>query len=240
MNTILIEKKRKTKIVAHRGLSGIERENTLPAFVAAGNRSYFGIECDVHVTRDGKYIVYHDDGAGRLCARDLPLEGSTAEQLRALPMLETGSDAYTDSLKMPYLSEYLAACRRYEKTAVVELKNAMAPEHIGGIVRVCEETYDLKRVIFISFCFENLMEVRRLKAEQTVQFLCGEYSEALLARLQEHRFDLDIYYKALTRQNVSDLRAAGVRVNCWTCDDRADAERLISWGVDYITTNILE
>ena len=43
MNTTYIPAKGKTLMVAHRGLSGIERENTLPAFVAAANRSYFGI-----------------------------------------------------------------------------------------------------------------------------------------------------------------------------------------------------
>lgn len=43
---------RTAKMIAHRGLSGIEKENTNAAFIAAGNRSYFGIETDVHKTVD--------------------------------------------------------------------------------------------------------------------------------------------------------------------------------------------
>ena len=43
-------------MVAHRGVSKLERENTMPAFVAAGNRSYYGIETDIHITRDGRFI----------------------------------------------------------------------------------------------------------------------------------------------------------------------------------------
>ena len=43
MDTTKIEKK-ETLVIAHRGLSGIEPENTNAAFVAAGNRSYFGID----------------------------------------------------------------------------------------------------------------------------------------------------------------------------------------------------
>ena len=240
MKPIFIEDKRNTQIVAHRGLSGIERENTLPAFVAAGNRSCFGIECDVHVTKDGQYLVYHDDTTGRLCEKDIPLEASTAEQLRGLRIKDAQSDEFTDSLKMPALSEYLAVCARYEKTAVVELKNPMSAGHIAKIVEICGNVYDLRRVVFISFCFENLVEVRKIKPRQTVQFLCGEYTDDLLPRLKEHGFGLDIYYKSLTKERVSDLHKAGIRVNCWTCDDRAEAEELLSWGVDYITTNILE
>ena len=43
MNTIKLNKGN-VRVVAHRGLSGIERENTNAAFVAAANRSYYGIE----------------------------------------------------------------------------------------------------------------------------------------------------------------------------------------------------
>ena len=63
MDVIRIDSKQ-TKMVAHRGLSGLERENTCAAFVAAGNRSYFGIETDVHTTRDGKFVIIHDDRSG--------------------------------------------------------------------------------------------------------------------------------------------------------------------------------
>ena len=45
-----------TKMIAHRGLSGMETENTSAAFEAACECSYYGIETDVHVTKDGKYI----------------------------------------------------------------------------------------------------------------------------------------------------------------------------------------
>lgn len=240
MDTVFLQEKGHTRMIAHRGLSGIERENTLPAFVAAGNRSYFGLECDVHVTRDGKYLVHHDDSTGRVCERDLSLENSTAEALRALRVREAGKERFTDSLKLPFLTEYLAVCARYGKTAVIELKNPMAAEHIGAIVSICEQEYDPDRVIFISFCFENLVEVRKFRPRQAVQFLCCEYGAELLARLKEHGFDLDIAYQALTEENIFELHAAGILVNCWTCDDLRDAERLIAWGADFITTNILE
>ena len=53
MNTIKLEKGN-SLLVAHRDLSGIECENTNASFVAAGNRSYYGIECDIYKTAGGK------------------------------------------------------------------------------------------------------------------------------------------------------------------------------------------
>ena len=56
MNTICI-RSGNTRMIAHRGVSKLEAQNTASAFVAAGNRSYFGIETDVYHTRDGQYVL---------------------------------------------------------------------------------------------------------------------------------------------------------------------------------------
>ncbi len=58
---IIISHPNKAQMIAHRGLSGIETENTAAAFVAAGQHPYFGIETDVHRTRDGQFVIIHDD-----------------------------------------------------------------------------------------------------------------------------------------------------------------------------------
>ena len=87
MNTIPFEKKEKVKMIAHRGVSGLEFENTCAAFVAAGNRSYYGIETDIHRTKDGQYIVYHDDNLVRLLGDERVVEEMTFEELRKLRLM---------------------------------------------------------------------------------------------------------------------------------------------------------
>ena len=95
-------------------------------------------------------------------------------------------------------------------------------------------------VTFIAFNIENLIKVRALYPEQPCQFLTGDVSDATLARLAELKMDLDVHYPALTKERVDAFHAAGIKINCWTVDNVADAERLAEWGVDQITTNILE
>ena len=85
MDTIRIPRS-EVKLVAHRGLSGIETENTCAAFIAAGNRDYYGIETDTHRTADGAYVVIHDDRTGRVAFEDIPVEASTLEQLQAVAL----------------------------------------------------------------------------------------------------------------------------------------------------------
>ena len=44
----------------------------------------------------------------------------------------------------------------------------------------------------------------------------------------------------LKKEKIKELRENDIIINCWTCDDRQKAEELIGFGVDFITTNILE
>ena len=82
METLKLEK-RNTLMIAHRGLSGFERENTLAAFVAAGNHSYLGCECDIHPTIDKKYVVIHDSNTERVSGVTKIVEESTYEEIKA-------------------------------------------------------------------------------------------------------------------------------------------------------------
>ena len=242
MDTIRLENKKNTKMIAHRGLSGIETENSYAAFVAAGNRDYYGVETDVHVTADGRYAVFHDDSTGRICGKNLPLEGSDFADLRALEMREAGTEKFSSVQKIPELPEYLRVMRRYQKTGVVELKNAMAEKDIAGIAEACAREYDLEKIIFISFCYENLAALRKLLPRQKLQYLVGDEREedALLEDLRRFSLDLDIAYPLVTQRLLERMHGANIAVNCWTCDDAAAARRLIDWGVDMITTNILQ
>ena len=240
MDTVRLRNKGAVKLIAHRGLSGIELENTLAAFVAAGNRSYFGIETDVHATKDGRFVIFHDDTSGRVAHKDIRMEESSFEEIRSLWLQERGADGYTDMQKPLSLEEYLRIVKRYEKTAVIELKNRMQREQVFAIADICAAEYDLSRVVFISFCYENLLFVREKLPAQAAQFLSGGISDELIGRLKRDGFGLDVEYGALGKAWVDKLHENGIEVNCWTCDDPAAAEKLAGWGVDMITTDILE
>ena len=239
MNTIRIDSG-KTLMVAHRGVSGIEKENTCSAFVAAGNRSYYGIETDVHRTRDGRFVCIHDDTTGRVAIDNLRVEESTFDTLRSLVLADTDGVKGRSDLRIPTLQEYVRVCKKYGKVGVLELKNTFEPADIQKIIDIIRAEDYLSGIIFISFSLENMIHVRALLPQQPCQFLISTFPDDLIDTLVKYSLDLDIYYKALTEENLAALREKGIRVNVWTVDKPEDAARLIGWGVDYITSNILE
>ena len=240
MDTIKVNKGT-VKMVAHRGASGLELENTNTAFVVAGNRTYYGIETDVHVTKDEQIAVFHDDNLKRVAGVDLVVEESTLAELQSVPLFDGKVPGqFRTDLRIPILAEYISICKKYDKKAVLELKNQMEPKHITQIVNIIKEQDYLESVIFISFSWENCVELRKQLPEQKIQFLISTFPDDLIERLINAKLDLDIHYKALTAENVMALHEAGIEVNCWTVDQPEDAEKLIAYGVDYITSNILE
>lgn len=230
------------KMVAHRGVSGLECENTCAAFVAAGNRSYYGIETDVHVTADGKFAVIHDDNTEKVSGVNMSVEGSTWEQLCTVQLYSGGRvPSYTRrDLVIPALADYIRICKRYGKIAVLEVKNRMATEVLRRLVDEVRELEYLEYTLFISFSWENMVDLRQMLPNQKMQFLITNWEDDLPERLRQHRLDLDIYHGSLTRERIELLHDLGIEVNCWTCDDADRAEELIGWGIDYITSNILE
>lgn len=239
MNTLKI-KKGSTKIIAHRGASSLETENTVAAFIAAGNRSYFGIETDVHRTKDGKYVVIHDDTTKRISGIDLSVEDTDFETLCALTLFDIDEKTKRKDLYIPTLQEYISVCKKYEKTAVLELKNSFKSEDIAEIVKIIEELKYLENVIFISFHFENLNAVRKIKPKQQIQFLTSEFNDGILEQLIKYNCDLDIRYTSITKDIVKKLHKNNLKINCWTCDKVSKAQKFVKMGVDFITTNCLE
>lgn len=239
MDTIKIDKKN-TLMVAHRGASGLEKENTMAAFIAAGNRSYYGVETDVHRTLDGKYVIIHDDTTARVCIDDMTVEKTTFECLRGLQILDVDGTRGRIDLRIPTLEEYINICKKYEKICVLELKGPFAKQDILEIVALIEKAEYLDQVIFISFHMQNLVYLKEDYPNAQAQFLTSKYTEALIEQLLKYNLDLDIHYPQLTQERIATLHANGIKVNCWTVDDPLVGQNLVDWGVDFITSNILE
>ena len=239
MDTVKINK-HQAKMIAHRGLSGLERENTNVAFVAAGQRTHFGIETDVYRTVDGPYVLHHDYSTARGAIADLKIPESTFETLRAIKLLDKDGVTKRNDLRIPTLEEYIRTCKRYDKVGVLEFKTVYKPEHIAEMVDIIRREDYLDGIIFISFALDNLIHLREILPGHPCQFLTGEWNDALIPTLVEHKMDLDIYWEQLTEERIALCHQNGIVVNAWTVDDPGAGEKLAAWGIDYITSNILE
>ncbi len=226
-----------TRMIAHRGAAKVWVENSLPAFENSSKLSYWGIETDIHCTSDGQFILTHDDNTFRVTGKDYFVEATDFATLREVKLLGIkGEDS-----RMPTLEEYVAICKSNHKICVLELKNYMPENEIKKIVSCIQKLGYLKSVVFISFIHSNLLTLQALLPNQPMQFLISQnYLEEKMELVRKHPMDIDVDYRAVTKELVDEIHALGCRINCWTVNDPNKAAELIALGVDFITTDILE
>jgi glycerophosphoryl diester phosphodiesterase len=228
--------------MAHRGgarhpdLHGLE--NTLHAFRHAADLGYQYLETDVHVTRDGHLVAFHDTALDRMTGRSGELAAVLAEELAEARV--GGAHA------VPAMAELLEELPRSRFN--IDLK---APGAVRPLVDLIERTGAHERVCVGSFSARDLQEFRRLTRgrvatsaapREVAWFLAASWPR--VTRLVRRRpFGvLQIPHRharvpLVTRSAVRRAHAAGVQVHVWTVDEPAEMEHLLDLGVDGLITD---
>ncbi|MFM8648838.1 MAG: glycerophosphodiester phosphodiesterase [Actinomycetota bacterium] len=218
-----------TAVIAHRGASKAERENTVEAFRRAVEMRTDGIELDVRRTRDGVLVVHHNP--------DLA-DGRVIAQL----------DHIDVPTHVPILDDALDACR--PAWVNVEIKNDPTEPDFDATDSIADETIALlarrpegdDRWLISSFRLETVDRCRALRpsirtAWLTVKVEDSDTAAVLDGLVTTGHAALHSWVGALTRELVDACHARGLQVNTWTCDDPERMDELVAWGVDGICTN---
>ncbi|MDY0064449.1 MAG: glycerophosphodiester phosphodiesterase family protein [Bacilli bacterium] len=239
MDTLKIEKKA-IQMIAHRGLSSVERENTIPAFVAALNRSYWGIECDIHLTEDKQFVVIHDEDTYRVSGIKKKVRSSSLAELKQIPLYEIDTMVPKDYLRIPTLEEVILLCKKYQKKALVEVKDSLTEEEALLLLDLIKKTDYEEGLILISFQLETLILLRRLHKTISMQLLAGTFDQSIVEICRKHQLDLDIYHGVITMDTVRLCQKYHIKTNVWTVNNPIVALMLVEYEIDYLTTDILE
>ncbi len=227
-------------MVAHRGLSGIYPQNTLPAFQAAVDYGFDGAECDIHTTKDGKWVIIHDDTVDAMTNGTGDVEGFTFEEIRKLQIdAGNGIENYPD-LIIPTFEEYLEICSNADIMPVIEIKKC-DEKYLFELKEIIDSYTFKKAPVLISFTRQYLQKYRELDSEIGMMLLasspteddvnwCVEYNAAL----NFHFFSLAKCYKAISLAKKNDITLAA-----WTVDNPVYEDVLVLFGVEIITTNKL-
>jgi predicted amidohydrolase len=100
------QQKKAPQLCAHRGLSAVIPENTIPAFAAAISCGAQEIEFDLWLSRDGVPVVCHDPDLNRVAGADLNVMQTNWEEIRTLDTGKFHDPAWT-GLKIARFEEVI-------------------------------------------------------------------------------------------------------------------------------------
>lgn len=229
-----------TKLIfAHRGASAYAPENTLPAFELAADMKAFGVELDVHLTKDGVLVVTHDDEISRVSDGNGKVKDMAFEELRKFNFAAKFADKKFGDVKIPTLDEVYELLAPRGLYVNVEIK-ASGDEVVKKTLECAEKHGMRDKVIYSSFNHWNLTNALEHDSEAFVAPLYGseivkpaDYAALFGAKAIHPHFWQIINHPEI----VAHAKEIGVRVHPWTVDNPADIETLCSLDIDAIITN---
>lgn len=217
------------EIVAHRGASAYEPENTLRAIRRAMEFNVDAIEVDLRASRDGSIVAIHDDRLDRTTTG----KGYVRDHdLAALRELDAGLGE-----KIPTLLEVLGAVN-HAVPLLLEIKEPATVATVAAIVRDHEAEGWVRIISF----FEAAIRTAASALPRSARGLIVARAEDLLDELAARCLEIGAQWllprhTMTTRALVEAARRHGLRVLSWTIDDPSTARRVASFGVDGIATN---
>ena len=241
------------RVIAHRGDSRNYPENTLPAFESAVRMGIDVVETDIHLTKDGVLVIWHDPTLERNTDGRGWIEDHTLEELRRFDagytFTQDGGKTFPfrgKGVRICTLAEALEHCpgQRFN----IDLKTK-CPEIVDEFIKVIREHDAVDRVVGASFHLSNLKRLRRLAPDFLTSVTTAEVVP-LLFRQKTHTlpkaFKRKIIFqipmaagpvKVVTPAFVKAMHQRGAVVMVWTINDEETMRRLFAMGVDSVMTD---
>ncbi|WP_151477942.1 glycerophosphodiester phosphodiesterase [Streptomyces albicerus] len=213
--------------IGHRGIMGVEPENTLRSFIAAQQAGLDLIELDLHLSKDGALVVMHDADVDRTTDGSGPIVEKTLAELRVLdagrgeriPVFEEVLDAVTAPLQ-------------------AEIKDVAAARALAEVMN----RRDLAgRVEVLSFHDEAIAEIARLVPGVRTALVASRYGIDVVERATAvGATSLVLNIRRLTLEIVEHARKADLRIIGWVVNTQDHLRLVRALELDGATTDYPE
>jgi glycerophosphoryl diester phosphodiesterase len=239
--------------VAHRGGSHLAPENTLAAFRQALTLPIDAIELDVHMSRDGHAIVFHDHTIGKHTNSTRNVLDLDFAYLRSLNVAAHFPGGWPEPQQIPTLREVLDLVKGHVQ-AYIEIKPSKRNGTYGHYPNIAETVIEevrhagmLDQVLIISFDWFTLQLIKSLEttlqtgalvsrdvwdahARNALDILIGQATALGCNWINMHR---DLFTSAMP----AVAHAHGLKLGIWTVNTLSAMRRLAAAGVDSLTSD---
>jgi glycerophosphoryl diester phosphodiesterase len=210
-------------VIAHRGASGYEYENSRAAFRRAIMLDADGVELDVHATHDGGIVVHHDP--------DVPGFGPIAQ----LTLAEARQVRIPNGEPLPSLAEILELVG--DRQVWVEVKG-LPPKYDHMLLTILDQGPAPERYAVHSF--DHRIVCRLGEAHPTLRrgiLLTSYLQDAVAVMRRAGATTLWQEWQQVDEELVNLVHEAGGTVIAWTVNELGDLDRMVRLGVDGLCGN---
>ncbi|OLP65785.1 putative glycerophosphoryl diester phosphodiesterase 1 [Bacillus pumilus] len=241
--------------VAHRGASGYAPEHTLAAYQLATKMNADYLELDLQMTKDGHLIVMHDETVDRTTNGTGWVKDLTLAEIKRLDAGTWFNEAYPDRQNTHYtgqrvltLDEVLRYFGKRENYYIETKKPDLYPQMEEKLLATLKKHHLLGKhsrkgqVIIQSFSQDSLLKLQQLAPHvPKVQLLDRDQMASItddqLNWIKKYAVGIGPNFRALTPENVKQVRSHGLLLHPYTVNNEADMTRLLQYGITGLFTN---
>ena len=220
------------KIVAHRAGGSLASENSIDGLEKAVGHGCYGCEIDIQRTKDGCYIINHDNDFKRLTGVEKAPADMTMEEVRKLRIKDTTGSG--KELPVATLEEMLDVIKGRGKL-FIEMKGPTTDRQmVDDVVRMIRERDCVEDTALISLNYDVIKY-----AETTYpEFETGTLFFASLGDVSKLTCDLMIMEEeAAIRGNIDEIHRAGKQAIVWTVNTRDKMYHFLDSEIDAVITD---
>jgi len=201
-------------------------ENTLKGFRYAIELGCDYVECDVHLTRDDRLVVMHDETVDRTTNGTGELRNLYFDEVRRLDAGE--------GERVPTLDEVLDLTAGRVQL-LCELKGEGVEDAAVDAV-LARGMAD--QVVFTSFFSDRIRRVKRRDGRLRTGAIFSNPTDDDIPRAVDWGVEaIGVYYKNLRMRTVEQALASGLQIRAWNPDTLHEQKAMIALGVSGISTN---
>lgn len=225
-------------ITAHRGVTAVAPENTLPAYEEAVKLGY-SAECDIKLTSDNKWVLSHSDDIDKHFWQFGKIAETDFDSLRTYTYKNGINFWKYKDLKIPTLEEFLDVFVGSSTRPQIEIK-VQNYDMLGTVVDAVKAKGLEKQAIIISFDIEQLKAIRAIDKNIELWYLVDEITNEKTAEAKAlGNTWLSANFSKNNEDSIKLAADSGVDVSYWTVNTLEDAKMLYDLGVRYIETDML-
>ena len=217
------------KIIAHRGVTRNDQENTLPAYHQAFSEGADGLEIDVRLSKDEKPIIFHDEDTSRLFKKNLEIKNTTFFELKALGNNENRIPLLDEVLDfLPQNKECFIEIKSDANTVPfldklrIEKKNITFLSFDKNVVLALKKRFPNK-LVFQSF---HMLQIERYGIKKILEFYKNGNSDGL---------SIDI--RALSNKTIDKILEKKIDLIIWTLNSMERLKELSKKNIRAIITD---
>lgn len=235
-------------LISHRGLNKLAPENTLEAAVKSAEYGYGYVEFDIRRTKDGVWVLMHDEDIKRTTNGEGKVSDLTYKQIISCRIDEGKNldEALSYVITVPTLEQMLSLCAEKNLKPVIEIKDS-GTEHIPELLSFIAArrntdmmiiSFDREQIEYIS-SFINSGKTTFMREEIELYWLTNNLDSDTLETAAKTP-EIGVSFngnKAGTQKEIDAFTEKGIKLACWTIDSPAKLKKLHNRGITTFTTN---